>query len=195
MTVHRLVLLDNYDSFVYNIYQLLGELTGRAARVYRNDRVDIEQLRADDPTHLLISPGPGNPEDPAYFGVCRQAIEVFGPRIPVLGVCLGHQGIGACFGARVVRAPTVMHGKISEIEHDGRGLFQGLPTPLSVMRYHSLILDEATLPGEFEVTSRTRDGLCMSIQHRSWRLAGVQFHPESIGTEHGAGLLRNFLGW
>lgn len=195
MAEHRLVILDNYDSFAYNIYQLLGELTGTAAKVYRNDRVHLEQILNDDPTHLFISPGPGTPEDPAYFGVCSEAIRTLAPRIPILGVCLGHQGIGAVFGAKVVRAPKVMHGKISEIVHGGRGLFAGLPSPLSVMRYHSLILDEATLPAEFEVSSRTRDGLCMSIEHRKWRVAGVQFHPESIGTEHGAALLRNFLSW
>jgi para-aminobenzoate synthetase component 2 len=195
VTEYRLVILDNYDSFAYNIHQLLGELTGIAAKVYRNDRVALEQILADDPTHLFISPGPGTPEDPAYFGVCSEAIRVLAPRIPILGVCLGHQGIGAVFGAKVVRAPQVMHGKISEIVHQGRGLFAGLPSPLSVMRYHSLILDEATLPPELEVTSRTRDGLCMSIEHRSLRVAGVQFHPESIGTEHGLALVRNFLSW
>jgi para-aminobenzoate synthetase component 2 len=195
MATHRLVILDNYDSFAYNIYQLLGELTGTAAKVYRNDRVSLEQIVANDPTHLFISPGPGTPEDPAYFGVCGEAIRTFAPRIPILGICLGHQGIGAVFGAKVVRAPLVMHGKISEIVHEGRGLFTGLPSPLSAMRYHSLILDESTLPAEFEVSSRTRDGLCMSIEHRQWRVAGVQFHPESIGTEHGPALLRNFLSW
>jgi para-aminobenzoate synthetase component 2 len=195
MPAHRLVILDNYDSFVYNIQQLLGELTGVAAKVYRNDRVSLQQIAADDPTHLFISPGPGTPEDPAYFGVCGDVIRTFASRVPILGVCLGHQGIGAVFGASVVRAPKVMHGKISEIVHGGGGLFEGLPSPLSVMRYHSLILDEATLPAELQVTSRTRDGLCMSIEHRAWRLAGVQFHPESIGTEHGAALLHNFLRW
>jgi anthranilate synthase/aminodeoxychorismate synthase-like glutamine amidotransferase len=195
VTAYRLVILDNYDSFAYNIHQLLGELTGIAAKVYRNDRVSLEQILADDQSHLFISPGPGTPEDPAYFGVCSEAIRVLAPRIPILGVCLGHQGIGAVFGAKVVRAPQVMHGKISEILHQGRGLFAGLPSPLCVMRYHSLILDETTLPPELEVTSRTRDGLCMSIEHRSLRVAGVQFHPESIGTEHGLALVRNFLSW
>jgi anthranilate synthase/aminodeoxychorismate synthase-like glutamine amidotransferase len=195
MAEYRLVILDNYDSFAYNIYQLLGELTGTEAKVYRNDRVSLEQLRADDPTHLFISPGPGNPEDPAYFGVCARVIRELGPRVPTLGVCLGHQGIGAAFGARVVRAPVVMHGKTSEILHAGEGLFTGLPSPLRVMRYHSLILDEASLPPELEVTSRTREGLCMSLVHREYPIAGVQFHPESIGTDEGAALLRNFLAW
>lgn len=195
MAGKRLVILDNYDSFAYNIYQLLGELTGVAATVHRNDRVSLAQLEAEDPTHLFISPGPGTPEDPAYFGVCTEAIRVLGARIPVLGICLGHQGIGAAFGARVVRAPAVMHGKTSAIEHRGDGLFRGLPSPLTVMRYHSLMLDEASLPAELEVTSRTRDGLCMSIAHRERRIAGVQFHPESIGTGHGRALVANFLAW
>lgn len=195
MADYRLVILDNYDSFAYNIYQLLGELTGTAAKVYRNDRVSLAQLRADEPTHLFISPGPGTPEDPAYFGVCAAAIRELGPKVPTLGVCLGHQGIGAAFGARVVRAPAVMHGKTSEIVHAGAGLFAGLPSPLRIMRYHSLILDEASLPPELEVTSRTPEGLCMSLVHREHRIAGVQFHPESIGTAAGAALMRNFLAW
>ena len=193
---YRLVILDNYDSFVYNIYQLLGELTGCAATVVRNDRITLEALEAARPTHLVISPGPGNPEDPAYFGVCAQVIHALGARgVPILDVCLGHQGIGAAFGARVVRAPQVMHGKQSEVEHGGVGLFEGLPSPLTVMRYHSLMLDEASLPPQLEVTSRTREGLCMSLAHRELPIAGVQFHPESIGTAHGAALVRNFLGW
>jgi anthranilate synthase/aminodeoxychorismate synthase-like glutamine amidotransferase len=193
---YRLVILDNYDSFAYNIYQLLGELTGCAAKVFRNDRVSLAELEAERPTHLLISPGPGNPEDPAYFGVCREVIRTLGGRgLPILGVCLGHQGIGAAFGAKVVRSPQVMHGKQSEIDHCGVGLFAGLPSPLTVMRYHSLMLDEASLPPALEVTSRTRDGVCMSLAHRELPIVGVQFHPESIGTEHGAALMRNFLSF
>ncbi|PRQ10256.1 anthranilate synthase component II [Enhygromyxa salina] len=193
---YRLVIIDNYDSFAYNIYQLLGELTGCAAKVVRNDRITLAELEAERPSHLVISPGPGNPEDPHYFGVCHAAIHALGSRrVPILGVCLGHQGIGAAFGAKVVRAPQVMHGKQSEIMHGGEGLFAGLPSPLMVMRYHSLMLDEASLPVELEVTSRTRDGLCMSVAHRQLPIAGVQFHPESIGTEHGAALVDNFLSW
>ncbi|MFO7561787.1 MAG: aminodeoxychorismate/anthranilate synthase component II [Enhygromyxa sp.] len=190
---HRVVILDNYDSFVYNLYQAIGELTGAAAKVVRNDAITIEGLIAHDPTHLIISPGPGTPEDPAYFGVCRAAILELGPRIPTLGVCLGHQGIAAALGGRIIRAPAVMHGKTSLIEHAGVGLFAGLPSPLRVMRYHSLVVDPETLPEALEVTSRTREGVCMSVAHREWPLVGVQFHPESIGTPEGKVLLGNFL--
>lgn len=189
----RVVILDNYDSFVYNLYQAVGELTQRAARVLRNDAITIEQLRAADPTHLIISPGPGTPEDPAYFGVCRAAILELGPQIPTLGVCLGHQGIAAAFGGRVVSAPEVMHGKTSVIEHRGVGLFEGLRSPLRVMRYHSLIVERESLPDALEVTSTTEDGVCMSLAHREWPIFGVQFHPESIGTLDGKRLLGNFL--
>lgn len=195
MAPPRLLLIDNYDSFVYNIYQLLGELSGCAARVVRNDQASLAQLRALEPTHIVLSPGPGDPREPAYFGVCHELIRELGPRVPTLGVCLGHQGIGAAFGATLVRAPQVMHGKTSVLEHGGGGLFAGLPSPMSVMRYHSLVLDEASLPACLEVTSRTRAGLMMSVAHRSLPIAGVQFHPESIATEHGAALLRNFLSW
>ena len=191
---HRVIILDNYDSFVYNLYQAIGELTGAAARVVRNDAITIEELIAADPTHLIISPGPGTPEDPAYFGVCRAAILELGPKIPTLGVCLGHQGIAAAFGGRITRAPQVMHGKTSLIEHRGEGLFAGLPSPLRVMRYHSLVVDPASLPAALEVTSWTDDGVCMSLAHREWPIFGVQFHPESIGTPEGKRLLGNFLG-
>jgi anthranilate synthase/aminodeoxychorismate synthase-like glutamine amidotransferase len=190
---YRVIILDNYDSFVYNLYQAIGELTGVAARVVRNDAITIEALIAAEPTHLIISPGPGTPEDPAYFGVCRAAILRLGPRIPTLGVCLGHQGLAAAFGGRVIRAPKVMHGKTSLIEHDEVGLFAGLPSPLRVMRYHSLVVDPESLPDALVVTSRTQDGVVMSVAHREWPLVGVQFHPESIGTQEGKRLLGNFL--
>ncbi|NVB39190.1 aminodeoxychorismate/anthranilate synthase component II [Pseudenhygromyxa sp. WMMC2535] len=191
----RPVVIDNYDSFVFNIVQLIGELTGVEAQVFRNDQVRAAEVAACAPTHLFISPGPGRPEDPAYFGVCSELISSLGRSIPVLGVCLGHQGIGAAFGARVIRAPAPMHGKTSRVVHAGDGLFAGLPSPLSVMRYHSLILDADSLPAALRVTSRSEDGLIMSVVHREWPIAGVQFHPESIGTEHGAALLSNFLSW
>jgi len=189
----RVVILDNYDSFVYNLYQAVGELTGVAARVIRNDAITIDELIGLAPTHVILSPGPGTPEDPAYFGVCRAAILELGPRIPVLGVCLGHQGIVAALGGLVVRAPTVMHGKTSLIEHGGTGLFAGLPSPLRVMRYHSLMVERASLPASLAVTSTTADGVIMSVAHREWPVFGVQFHPESIGTPDGKRLITNFL--
>lgn len=189
----RVLILDNYDSFVYNLYQAVGELTGVAAKVVRNDAITLEELIAHDPSHLIISPGPGTPEDPDYFGVCRAAILEFGPRIPTLGVCLGHQGIATALGGRCIRAAQVMHGKTSLIEHHGVGLFAGLPSPLRVMRYHSLVIDPATLPHALAVTSRTTDGVIMSVAHREWPLFGVQFHPESIGTPQGKRLLGNFF--
>ena len=189
----RLVVLDNYDSFVWNLVQLLGERTGAVAQVLRCDRVRVAEIAAQDPTHVVISPGPGTPEDPAYFGVGLEVIRALGPRVPILGVCLGHQGIGAAFGARIVGAPSVMHGKTSAIYHGGVGLFAGLPSPLTAMRYHSLVVDEATLPAELAVTARTADGLVMGLEHRCWPIVGVQFHPESIATECGAALVSNFL--
>jgi anthranilate synthase/aminodeoxychorismate synthase-like glutamine amidotransferase len=189
----RVLLLDNYDSYTFNLVQGLGALTGEAAHVFRNDQVTLAELVALAPTHLVISPGPGNPEDAAWFGVCREAILHFGPRIPTLGVCLGHQGIGAALGGRVVRAPAPRHGKTSPVLHDGSGLFAGLPSPFEAMRYHSLVLDEASLPSELRVTARTPDGVVMAVQHERWPLFGVQFHPESIGTPRGLDLLRNFV--
>lgn len=189
----RVVLIDNYDSFVYNLYQAIGELTGVEAHVVRNDRTSVEAIAAERPTHLILSPGPGNPEDPAWFGICREVILTLGPRIPLLGVCLGHQGIGAAFGGRVVRAPKVMHGKTSLIRHEGEGLFHGLESPLEAMRYHSLMIDPDTLPASLRVTARSDEGVIMAVAHREHPIVGVQFHPESIGTSSGPRLLRNFL--
>jgi anthranilate synthase/aminodeoxychorismate synthase-like glutamine amidotransferase len=189
----RVVVLDNYDSYTFNLVQALGALTGEAAHVFRNDEITLEALVALSPTHLVISPGPGNPEDPAWFGVCREALLHFGPRTPTLGVCLGHQGIGAALGGRVVRAPSPRHGKTSPVLHNGSALFHGLPSPFEAMRYHSLVLEEASLPPVLRVTARTPDGVVMAVQHESWPLFGVQFHPESIGTPFGLELLRNFV--
>ena len=189
----RVVLVDNYDSFVYNIYQLVGELTGVEAKVVRNDALDLAALRATKPSHLILSPGPGNPSDPAYFGRCREVITSLGPEVPTLGVCLGHQGIGAAFGAEVVAASEVMHGKTSTIRHDGRGLFRGLPSPLEVMRYHSLVLDPGRLPSCLEPSAWTEEGTLMALRHREHPIVGLQFHPESIGTPDGAALMANFL--
>ncbi|MBN1206358.1 MAG: aminodeoxychorismate/anthranilate synthase component II [Myxococcaceae bacterium] len=191
----RVVLIDNYDSFVYNLYQFLGELTGVEARVVRNDRTSVQAIASEQPTHIIISPGPGNPEDPTRFGVCREVILTLGRTVPLLGVCLGHQGIGSAFGGRVVRAPKVLHGKTSRIHHDGSGIFTRLESPLEVMRYHSLMIDPATLPAALRVTATTEEGLIMGVAHEEHPIVGVQFHPESIGTQGGLQLLRNFLEW
>ena len=188
-----ILLVDNYDSFTYNLYQYLAEL-GAHTRVVRNDALDLADIRREAPSHIVLSPGPGRPDRPRDFGVCTDVIRHLDDR-PVLGVCLGHQGIAHHLGGRVVRAPEIVHGKVDTVEHDGTGLFAGLPSPLKVMRYHSLVLDEGSLPACLEVTSRTREGLLMSVAHRRFPIAGVQFHPESIATERGAQLLRNFLSW
>jgi anthranilate synthase/aminodeoxychorismate synthase-like glutamine amidotransferase len=193
MSKPRVVILDNYDSFAYNLYQRIGEITGTRANVVRNDRVTVEQVLALEPTHIIISPGPGNPEDPTYFGVCRDVLLSVGGRVAVLGVCLGHQGIGATFGGRVIRAPEPMHGKARWITHDNEGIFRGIPNPMLAMRYHSLVVDPAQVPSCLRITARTEDGLIMGLVHRDRPIQGVQFHPESIGTPHGVELLRNFI--
>jgi anthranilate synthase/aminodeoxychorismate synthase-like glutamine amidotransferase len=189
----RIVIVDNYDSYTYNLYQALGELTGQEARVVRHDAIDLERLRALAPTHLVLSPGPGDPSRPEVLGVGWEAISKLGPTVPLLGVCLGHQGIGAALGGSVVRAPQPRHGKVSLVEHDGSRLFDGIPSPFAAMRYHSLVLDEQTLPETLRVTARTTDGVVMAIAHTAWPVVGVQFHPESIGTPDGLRLLGNFL--
>lgn len=188
----RVVLVDNYDSYVFNLYQRIGELTGCAATVLRNDRTTVEAIAALDPTHLILSPGPGAPDDPAYFGVCPALVRALSPRVPTLGVCLGHQIIATVFGARVVRtAPR--HGKTSEVEHDGTGVLAGQPSPLVGMRYHSLAVDPSTVPADLRVTARTPDGIIMGLQHRAHPIHGLQFHPESIGTPTGPSILETFL--
>jgi anthranilate synthase/aminodeoxychorismate synthase-like glutamine amidotransferase len=184
------LVIDNYDSFTYNLVQYLGEL-GAEVRVVRNDAVSLETLAADPPQRIVISPGPGRPEQ---AGVTMSVIRHFGQTTPILGVCLGHQAIGAVFGGRVVRAVTPLHGKTSTIEHDGRGVFAGLTQPFTAARYHSLVVDEEGLPPDLEVCARTReDGVIMGLRHRSWPVHGVQFHPESILTGEGRRILRNFL--
>lgn len=190
---HNIVIIDNYDSYVYNLYQRFGEITGRAATVVRNDRARVRDILALDPTHLVISPGPGSPDDPSYFGICGELLLELGRRVPVLGVCLGHQGIGSVFGGRVVRAAQPMHGKCSPVLHDGTGVFQGLASPLTGMRYHSLVLAQDCVPACLRVTARLADGTIMGVEHREYPIHGVQFHPESIGTPAGPSLLRNFL--
>jgi anthranilate synthase/aminodeoxychorismate synthase-like glutamine amidotransferase len=182
--------LDNYDSFTYNLVQYLGEL-GQTLDVRRNDQVTLDEIAALRPSHIVISPGPGRPED---AGITPALIERFGPTIPILGVCLGHQAIGLVCGGKVVRAPAPMHGKTSTIDHDGTGVFAGLASPIEASRYHSLAVQEDGLPEELEITARSRgDNVIMGLRHRRWPLVGVQFHPESILTGEGRRMLRNFL--
>jgi anthranilate synthase/aminodeoxychorismate synthase-like glutamine amidotransferase len=187
----RLLLIDNYDSFTYNLVQAFLVL-GADVHVYRNDAMTVEEALAFAPSHLCISPGPGTPYD---AGVSMDMIRAFSGRLPVLGVCLGHQSIVEVFGGKVVRAGRLMHGKTSMIQHDGRTLFEGLPQPCEVGRYHSLIAAPETLPPELEVTARTAEGEIMGVRHRTLMVEGVQFHPESILTPDGPALMKNFLGF
>lgn len=185
-----LVLIDNYDSFTYNLYQYLCEL-GADVRVIRNDAATVAEIVALEPERVILSPGPCTPNE---AGVCVPLIRALAGRVPILGVCLGHQSIGAAFGGQIVRAPSLMHGKTSAIHHTGLGVFNGLPSPFTAIRYHSLVIDRSTLPETLEVTAETEDGLIMGLRHREIpALEGVQFHPESILTEHGHQLLQNFL--
>lgn len=184
-----LLLIDNYDSFTYNLYQYLAEL-GADVLVRRNDEISAEEAEVLAPSRIVISPGPCTPGE---AGVSNEIIRRLGPRVPLLGVCLGHQCIGAVYGGRVVRAPEPVHGKIARISHDGEGVFRGLPDPFEAVRYHSLIVERASLPAELVVTAETADGLVMGLRHREYPVVGVQFHPESILTDVGRDLLRNFL--
>ncbi|HZC05226.1 MAG TPA: aminodeoxychorismate/anthranilate synthase component II [Ktedonobacterales bacterium] len=184
-----ILLLDNYDSFTYNLYQYLAEL-GAQIEVRRNDAVSVAQVEALAPSHIIVSPGPRTPRE---AGVSNALIGALGPRIPTLGVCLGHQCIGEVFGGRVIRAPEPVHGKTSLIHHQGAGVLRGLPQPFEAIRYHSLIVERETLPGALEITAETADGLIMGLRHREYPIHGVQFHPESIMTRAGKDLLRNFL--
>jgi anthranilate synthase component 2 len=184
-----LLLLDNYDSFTYNLYHYLGEL-GQQAVVWRNDAVSVEQVLAMRPDAIVISPGPC---DPDQAGISLELVRAAAGVCPILGVCLGHQAIAQAFGGRIVRADTVMHGKLSAVEHEGRGILRGLPSPFAATRYHSLVAEPESLPACLEVTARTADGVIMALEHKELPIWGVQFHPESIETEHGHRLLRNFL--
>jgi anthranilate synthase component 2 len=185
----RVLVIDNYDSFVYNLVQYLGEL-GAEPLVHRNNELTVDELLALEPDAVLISPGPGTPDD---AGVSNDVVTRFGGRVPVLGVCLGHQCIGQVYGGQVVRAPEVMHGKTSLIHHRDAGVFAGLPEPLEATRYHSLVVDRASVPDCLEITAETDDGIVMGLRHRELPVEGVQFHPESILTAAGHDLLRNFL--
>ncbi|QBD77788.1 aminodeoxychorismate/anthranilate synthase component II [Ktedonosporobacter rubrisoli] len=184
-----LLLIDNYDSFTYNLHQYLAEL-GAEVLVRRNDQVSLAEIEDLHPDYIVVSPGPCTPNE---AGLSCQIIETFGPRIPTLGVCLGHQAIGQTYGGRIVRAPEPMHGKTSLIYHHGQGSLHGLPEPFEANRYHSLIVEEETLPATLEITAQTADGLIMGLRHRSYPVEGIQFHPESIMTPVGKDLLRNFL--
>ncbi len=183
------LMIDNYDSFTYNLVQYLGEL-GQEVLVYRNDKITLDQIAALKPSHVILSPGPCTPNE---AGICLDLIRYFAGRIPILGVCLGHQAIGQAFGGRVVRAPRLMHGKTSAIHHDGRTIFAGIPSPFTATRYHSLIVEKDSLPDCLEVTAWTDMGEIMGLRHRALPVEGVQFHPESILTEYGHDLLANFL--
>jgi para-aminobenzoate synthetase component 2 len=183
-----MVVIDNYDSFTYNLVQYLGILGAKLA-VFRNDEIDLAGLDALQPSHLIISPGPCSPKE---AGISVAAIQHFAGRIPILGVCLGHQSLGEAFGARVIRAPRLMHGKTSLVYHDGRDIFQGIPSPFEATRYHSLIVERETLPECLEVSAQTAVGEIMGLRHKQQAIFGVQFHPESILTAEGMNILRNF---
>ena len=184
-----LLMIDNYDSFTYNLVQYFGEL-GQEVKTFRNDQITIEEIRKLDPKYIVISPGPCTPKE---SGISMQVIDSFKEKKPILGVCLGHQAIGAVFGANIIKAKELMHGKTSEINHDGNFLFEGMPQNFIATRYHSLVIEEKTLSRDFIVNARTEDGSIMGIQHCKLNLSGVQFHPESIMTEDGKKLLSNFL--
>jgi anthranilate synthase component 2 len=183
-----ILLIDNYDSFTYNLAQYLGEL-GAPPLVRRNDELTVDDIERLQPDRIVISPGPGRPED---AGVSVDTIRRLGQRVPLLGVCLGHQGIGLAFGGTISRATELMHGKVSEVHHDGRGVFKGVSQPFTAGRYHSLVVAEP-VPDALEITARTEDGTIMGLRHRTWPVHGVQFHPESVLTGEGRKLLRNFL--
>ncbi|HEX3777751.1 MAG TPA: aminodeoxychorismate/anthranilate synthase component II [Polyangiaceae bacterium] len=185
----RVVVVDNYDSFTYNLVQYVETLGGECD-VRLNDRVTVAEIAEAAPSGILLSPGPGDPDD---AGVTLSVIEKLSGKLPIFGVCLGHQAIGQAFGGKVIRAPELMHGKTSGILHDGRSIFQGLPSPFEATRYHSLIVEEESFPSELEVTARTENGEIMGLRHRKFAVEGVQFHPESILTDHGLHLIENWL--
>jgi anthranilate synthase/aminodeoxychorismate synthase-like glutamine amidotransferase len=186
-----ILLIDNYDSFTYNLYHYLGELGAQVA-VFRNDKITLEKIVSLRPEKIVISPGPCTPKE---SGISCAVVRRFGEQIPILGVCLGHQCIGAAFGADIVRAPAIMHGKLSDVIHDGRTIFQSLDNPFPAMRYHSLVIDPGSLSSELSVSARTPDDTIMGIRHKRFPIEGVQFHPESILTQQGKKLLRNFLDY
>ena len=185
-----IAVIDNYDSFTYNLVQYIGELSKEEIRVWRNDALDVEELAEQQPSHIVISPGPGTPEKDS--GISNDVIRLLGQTTPILGVCLGQQCMGHVFGGQVIRAPRLMHGKVSPVQHDGKGVFAGIPSPFTATRYHSLIVAEP-LPAMLEATAWTAEGELMGLRHKTLPIHGVQFHPESILTEYGREMLRNFL--
>jgi len=184
-----ILLLDNYDSFTYNLAQYLGEL-GCVVEVHRNDKISVQQIVQRKPERIVISPGPCTPQE---AGISVELIQKLAGKVPILGVCLGHQAIGAAFGGTIIKAPKLFHGKTSEIHHDSRGVFQKLPKPFTATRYHSLMIEKRSLPKELVITAETKDGIIMGVRHRRYTVEGVQFHPESVLTESGKQLLQNFL--
>ena len=184
-----ILLLDNYDSFTYNLAQYLGEL-GCEVEVHRNDKISVEEIARRKPERIVISPGPCTPQE---AGISIELIQRLAGKFPILGVCLGHQALGAAFGGKIIRAPKLFHGKTSEIHHDNKGVFRELPEPFTATRYHSLIVERKSLPRELTITAETSDGIIMGVRHRKHKLEGVQFHPESVLTESGKQLLANFL--
>ena len=189
----KVLVIDNYDSFVYNLVQYIGELGGDPI-VYRNDQIDLEQAMRLDPERIVISPGPGTPEDPHYFGVCSAILQKMSCKIPTLGVCLGSQGIVSVFGGKVLRANRLMHGKTSVIRHDGRGVFEGVKNPFTGTRYHSLVGEKTSIPQCIEVSAKsTDDDEVMGVRHKTYPITGLQFHPESILCEDGKKIIKNFL--
>jgi para-aminobenzoate synthetase component 2 len=184
-----ILLLDNYDSFTYNLAQYLGEL-GCDVEVHRNDKISVEEIARRMPERIVISPGPCTPQD---AGISIELIQRLAGKFPILGVCLGHQALGAAFGGKIVRAPKLFHGKTSEIQHDGKGVFRTMPKPFTATRYHSLIVERKSLPRELIITAETADGIIMGMRHKKHKLEGVQFHPESVLTDSGKHLLQNFL--
>jgi anthranilate synthase/aminodeoxychorismate synthase-like glutamine amidotransferase len=189
MEAEVILLIDNYDSFAYNLYHYLGEL-GAEVKVFRNNKIGLEEIASLRPEKIVISPGPCTPKQ---AGISCDVIQHFGETIPILGVCLGHQCIGAALGAEIVCAPSIMHGKLSDVTHDAQTIFRSLKNPFSAMRYHSLVIDEKSLPPDLTVSARTSDGTIMAVRHKRFPLEGVQFHPESILTQEGKALLKNFL--
>ena len=185
-----ILIIDNYDSFTFNLVQYLGELYKGEVRVARNDRISLDEIRGLSPKAIVVSPGPCTP---AEAGISVEVITTFGPKTPLLGVCLGHQAIGAAFGGSVVRAPYLMHGKVSEIHHDGKKIYTNIPNPFIATRYHSLIIERKSCPDCLEISSQTKDNIIMGVRHKKYPIEGVQFHPESILTQVGKALLKNFI--